>query len=118
MTSRSLPQSAAYLICTTADHPAAKGAINAFTKGLAQQMAQKGIRVNAVAPGPVWTPVNPADRGNSPEKLKQFGQQQPMKRAAQREEVAPAYVFLAGDADSSYISGIVLEEMGGLTTAG
>jgi NAD(P)-dependent dehydrogenase (short-subunit alcohol dehydrogenase family) len=100
------------------DYGATKGAIDAFTKSLAQQLAEKGIRVNAVAPGPVWTPLNPADEGATPEKLETFGSKQPMKRAAQPEEIAPAYVFLASDADSSYISGIVLREMGGLTTAG
>jgi NAD(P)-dependent dehydrogenase (short-subunit alcohol dehydrogenase family) len=100
------------------DYGATKGAIDAFTKSLAQQLAPKGIRVNSVAPGPVWTPLNPADQGMSPEKLKEFGSKQPLKRAAQPEEIAPAYVFLASDADSSYVSGIVLEEMGGLTTAG
>jgi NAD(P)-dependent dehydrogenase (short-subunit alcohol dehydrogenase family) len=100
------------------DYSATKGAINAFTKSLAQELVPKGIRVNAVAPGPVWTPLNPADPGLTPEKLAQFGGKQPMKRAAQPEEIAPAYVFLASDADSSYITGIVLEEMGGLTTAG
>ena len=100
------------------DYSATKGAINAFTKALAQQLIAKGIRVNAVAPGPVWTPLNPADQGMKPEKLEKFGAKQPMQRAAQPEEIAPAYVFLASDADSSYITGIVLEEMGGQTTAG
>jgi NAD(P)-dependent dehydrogenase (short-subunit alcohol dehydrogenase family) len=100
------------------DYSATKGAINAYTKALAQQLIEKGIRVNAVAPGPVWSPLNPADQGMSPEKLEKFGAKQPMKRAAQPEEIAPAYVFLASDADSSYITGIVLEEMGGQTTGG
>jgi NAD(P)-dependent dehydrogenase (short-subunit alcohol dehydrogenase family) len=100
------------------DYSATKGAINAFTKALAQQLAEKGIRVNAVAPGPVWTPLNPADRGASPEQIQKFGADQPLKRPAQPEEIAPAYVFLASDADSSYITGIVLAEMGGETTAG
>ncbi len=100
------------------DYAATKGAINAFTKSLAQQLADKGIRANVVAPGPVWTPLNPADTGASMEKIEQFGQKTPLKRAAQPEEIAPAYVFLASDADSSYITGIVLEEMGGQTTAG
>jgi NAD(P)-dependent dehydrogenase (short-subunit alcohol dehydrogenase family) len=71
-----------------------------------------------VAPGPVWTPLNPADQGQSAEKVSQFGSQTPMKRPAQPEEVAPAYVFLASDADSSYITGEVLSLMGGKTTAG
>jgi NAD(P)-dependent dehydrogenase (short-subunit alcohol dehydrogenase family) len=100
------------------DYSATKGAINAYTKTLAQQLIEKGIRVNAVAPGPVWTPLNPADQGEKPEEVEKFGQKQPIKRAAQPEEIAPAYVFLASDADSSYITGIVLEEMGGMTTAG
>ena len=71
-----------------------------------------------MAPGPVWTPLNPADQGMSPEKVAKFGAKQPMKRAAQPEEIAPAYVFLASDADSSYITGIVLQQMGGMTTGG
>jgi NAD(P)-dependent dehydrogenase (short-subunit alcohol dehydrogenase family) len=100
------------------DYSATKGAINAYTKTLAQQLIEKGIRVNAVAPGPVWTPLNPADQGAKPEEIEKFGQKQPMKRAAQPEEIAPAYVFLASDADSSYITGIVLQEMGGETTGG
>jgi len=100
------------------DYSATKGAINAFTKTMAQELIPKGIRVNAVAPGPVWTPLNLADQGQSPEEVEKFGTKQPMKRAAQPEEIAPAYVFLASDADSSYITGIVLEEMGGMTTAG
>jgi NAD(P)-dependent dehydrogenase (short-subunit alcohol dehydrogenase family) len=101
-----------------AHYSATKGAIDAFTKSLAQQLIPRGIRVNSVAPGPVWTPLNPADQGLSPEDTAQFGKKQPIQRAAQPEEIAPAYVFLASDADSSYISGIVLEEMGGMTTAG
>ena len=100
------------------DYSATKGAINAFTKSLAQNLVQKGIRVNAVAPGPVWTPLNPADRGESAEKVSKFGQQTPVQRPAQPEEIAPAYVFFASDADSSYITGEVLSELGGKTTAG
>ncbi len=99
-------------------YSATKGAINAYTKSLAQQLAEKGIRVNAVAPGPVWTPLNPADEGMTPDKVAKFGADQPLKRAAQPEEIAPAYVFLASDADSSYITGIVLQQMGGTTTGG
>jgi NAD(P)-dependent dehydrogenase (short-subunit alcohol dehydrogenase family) len=78
----------------------------------------RGIRVNAIAPGPVWTPLNPADAGMTPEKVATFGQKKPIGRAAQPEELAPAYVFLASDADSSYITGTVLQVMGGETTGG
>ena len=97
---------------TLLDYASTKGAINTFTKVLAQMLVDKGIRVNAVAPGPVWTPLNAADQGASPEKVAQFGAQQPIGRPAQPEEIAPAYVFLASEADSSYVSGIVLPEMG------
>ena len=100
------------------DYSATKGAINAFTKALSMELLDRGIRVNAIAPGPVWTPLNPADPGLSPEKVAEFGQQAPMGRPAQPEELAPAYVFLASDADSSYITGIVLPVMGGDTTGG
>ncbi|MGE5610114.1 MAG: SDR family oxidoreductase [Bacillota bacterium] len=100
------------------DYSATKGAINAFTKSLAQMLVDKGIRANVVAPGPVWTPLNPADQGESPESVSKHGQDTPIGRPAQPEEIAPAYVFLASDADSSYITGIVLEEMGGTTTGG
>jgi NAD(P)-dependent dehydrogenase (short-subunit alcohol dehydrogenase family) len=100
------------------DYSATKGAINAFTKTLAQNVLEKGIRVNAVAPGPVWTPLNPADDGMTPEKVAEFGKQAPIGRPAQPEEIAPAYVFLASDADSSYITGIILPIMGGETTGG
>jgi NAD(P)-dependent dehydrogenase (short-subunit alcohol dehydrogenase family) len=81
------------------------------------ELAQKGIRVNAVAPGPVWTPLNIADKGNPPQKVSKFGSQTMFQRPAQPEEIAPAYVFLASEADSSFITGIVFEEMG-KTTAG
>jgi NAD(P)-dependent dehydrogenase (short-subunit alcohol dehydrogenase family) len=101
-----------------ADYAATKFAINGLTKVLAQQLQPKGIRVNAVAPGPVWTPLNPSDEGRSPEKVSQFGSKNPMGRPAQPEELAPAYVFLASDADSSYITGIVLPVLGGEIVAG
>lgn len=94
------------------DYATTKGAINTFTKCLAQMLIEKGIRVNAVSPGPVWTPLNPSDAGASDEKIKEFGSNQPIKRPAQPEEIAPAYVFLASDADSSYVSGAILPEMG------
>jgi len=100
------------------DYSATKGAINAFTKALAQNLVPRGIRVNAVAPGPVWTPLNTADQGEPPEKVAEFGKQTPFQRPAQPEEIAPAYVFFASDADSSYITGEVLTLLGGKTTAG
>ena len=95
------------------DYSSTKGAINAFTKTLAQSVLARGIRVNAVAPGPVWTPLNPSDAGLPPEKVAEFGKDNPMGRPAQPEELAPAYVFLASNADSSYITGTVLQVMGG-----
>jgi NAD(P)-dependent dehydrogenase (short-subunit alcohol dehydrogenase family) len=95
------------------DYSATKGAIHAFTKSLAQNLVDKGIRVNCVAPGPVWTPLNPADV--DAEKVAEFGRKVPMKRPAQPEEVAPAYVFLAAPACSSYISGEILPVLGGNT---
>lgn len=100
------------------DYSATKGAINAFTKALSMELMARGIRVNAIAPGPVWTPLNAADPGLSPSKVAEFGKQTPLGRPAQPEELAPAYVFLASDADSSYITGIVLPIMGGETTGG
>jgi NAD(P)-dependent dehydrogenase (short-subunit alcohol dehydrogenase family) len=100
------------------DYSATKGAINAFTKTLAQALLERGIRVNAVAPGPVWTPLNPSDGGLAPEDVAKFGSNNPMGRPAQPEEVAPAYVFLASNADSSYITGTVLQVMGGETSGG
>ncbi|HEX2852524.1 MAG TPA: SDR family oxidoreductase [Opitutaceae bacterium] len=100
------------------DYSSTKGAINALTKTLAMNLIERGIRVNAIAPGPVWTPLNPADPGKSAKEVANFGGDSPMGRPAQPEELAPAYVFLASDADSSYITGIVLQVMGGETTGG
>jgi NAD(P)-dependent dehydrogenase (short-subunit alcohol dehydrogenase family) len=100
------------------DYSATKGAINAFTKTLAQSFIERGIRVNAVAPGPVWTPLNPSDGGLEAKDVAKFGSQNPMGRPAQPEELAPAYVFLASNADSSYITGTVLQVMGGETSGG
>lgn len=100
------------------DYSATKGAVNAFTKTLAMQLIERQIRVNAVAPGPVWTPLNPADTGATAKEAAEFGLDSPMKRPAQPEELAPAYVFLASNADSSYITGTVLQVMGGETTGG
>ena len=97
------------------DYSSTKGAIHAFTKSLAQNLVERGIRVNCVAPGPVWTPLNIADKD-----AKQAGKQGedvPMERPAQPEEIAPAFVFFASEADSSYITGEVLTLLGGETTA-
>jgi NAD(P)-dependent dehydrogenase (short-subunit alcohol dehydrogenase family) len=98
------------------DYSSTKGAIHTFTKSLARNVVKRGIRVNCVSPGPVWTPLNPSDK--DAEDVKEFGAKQPMKRPAQPEEIAPAYVFFASNADSSYITGEVLTLLGGETTAG
>ncbi|MBD2194473.1 MULTISPECIES: SDR family oxidoreductase [Calothrix] len=92
------------------DYSATKGAIVAFTRSLSQSLVEKGIRVNGVAPGPIWTPLIPSTFPE--EKVKSFGSQVPMQRAGQPEEVAPSYVFLASD-DSSYMSGQILHPNGG-----
>ena len=97
------------------DYSATKGAIHAFTKSLAQNLAEKGIRVNCVSPGPVWTPLNVADK--DAKDVAQHGADTPMKRPAQPEEIAPAFVFFASDADSSYITGEVMTILGGETRA-
>ncbi|HWR16352.1 MAG TPA: SDR family oxidoreductase [Terriglobales bacterium] len=97
------------------DYSSTKGAIHAFTKTLAQQMVERGIRVNCVAPGPIWTPLVASDF--DPEETAKHGKNTPMGRAGQPEEVAPAYVFFASEADSSYITGEVLTLLGGKTTA-
>ncbi|WP_313461667.1 SDR family oxidoreductase [Stenotrophomonas sp.] len=93
------------------DYSSTKGAIHAFTMALASQLLPRGIRVNAVAPGPVWTPLNPADK-QAPD-VAEFGKNSDMGRAAQPEELSPAYVFLASPVTASYISGVVLPVMGG-----
>ena len=100
---------------TLLDYASTKGAIHAFTKSLAQNLVEKKIRVNAVAPGPVWTPLNTAAK--DAEDVAKFGQDTPMGRPAQPEEIAPVYVFLASNADSSYITGEVISLLGGDVTA-
>lgn len=98
-----------------ADYGATKGAIHALTRTLALELLDKGIRVNCVAPGPVWTPLNVSDQGNTAEDVARFGSKQEsskMGRPAQPEELSPSFVFLASDADSSYITGVVLPVTG------
>jgi NAD(P)-dependent dehydrogenase (short-subunit alcohol dehydrogenase family) len=97
------------------DYASTKGAVHAFTKSLAQNLVHRQIRVNCVAPGPVWTALNASDR--AADDVARFGAQTPMGRPAQPEEIAPAFVFLASNADSSYITGEVLTLLGGSTTA-
>lgn len=93
------------------DYSMTKGGIHAFTRSLASNLIERGIRVNCVAPGPVWTPLNPSDK--EADKVAKFGSQVPMKRPAQPEEIAPAYVFLASEQCSSYITGEILPIVGG-----
>lgn len=121
-----LDQGAAIVNCTSVtmyqgssellDYSSTKGAITAFTRSLSMNLVEKGIRVNAVAPGPIWTPLNPSG-GATPEKLESFGESTPMGRPGQPNEVAPAFLFLAC-ADSSYMSGQVLHPNGGTVVNG
>ncbi|MFI5615607.1 SDR family oxidoreductase [Amycolatopsis sp. NPDC051903] len=101
---------------TLIDYSATKGAIHAWTYSMAQALADRGIRVNCVAPGPVWTPLIPSTF--PPEKVKEFGSQVPFNRAAHPDDLAPSYVFLAADRLSSYYSGEVIAALGGETTPG
>jgi NAD(P)-dependent dehydrogenase (short-subunit alcohol dehydrogenase family) len=100
---------------TLLDYSATKGAIHSFTKSLAGNLVEKKIRVNCVAPGPVWTPLNPVAK--PAHRIPKFGAEQPMKRPAQPEEIAPTFVFLASNPDSSYITGEVITLLGGEVTA-
>jgi len=121
-----LKQGAAIINCTSVtmykgskdllDYSATKGAITAFTRSLSANLVDKGIRVNAVAPGPIWTPLNPSG-GKPPEKIKDFGKDVPMGRPGQPNEVAPSFLFLACD-DSSYMTGQVLHPNGGVIVNG
>jgi NAD(P)-dependent dehydrogenase (short-subunit alcohol dehydrogenase family) len=98
------------------DYAASKGAVHVLTMSLAQSLVDRGIRVNCVAPGPVWTPLIPATFPE--EKVEEFGKQVPMGRAGQPDEIAPSYVFFASDALSSYYTGEVLAPIGGETLPG
>jgi NAD(P)-dependent dehydrogenase (short-subunit alcohol dehydrogenase family) len=98
------------------DYSATKGAITAFTRSLSENLIKEGIRVNAVAPGPIWTPLNPCG-GSPPEKVEHFGEDTPMGRPGQPNEVAPCFLFLACE-DSSYMSGQVLHPNGGTVVNG
>jgi NAD(P)-dependent dehydrogenase (short-subunit alcohol dehydrogenase family) len=121
-----LQEGAAIINCTSVtmyqgasdllDYSSTKGAITAFTRSLSENLVGKGIRVNAVAPGPIWTPLNPSG-GADPETLKTFGESTPMGRPGQPNEVAPAFLFLACE-DSSYMSGQVLHPNGGTIVNG
>lgn len=101
---------------TLIDYASTKGAIHAFTKSLAQNLVERKIRVNCVAPGPIWTVLQPASK--PPRDVAEHGMDTPMKRPGQPEEVAPAFVFFASEVDSSYITGEIITLLGGETIAG
>jgi len=101
---------------TLIDYATTKGAVNAFTYSLAQALVERGIRCNAVAPGPVWTPLIPATM--SKQKVEHFGKQVPMQEAAHPDDIAPSYIFFAADRLSGYYSGEVLAPIGGETLPG
>ena len=121
-----LKKSAAIINCTSItsykgsedllDYSATKGAITAFTRSLSQNLVKDGIRVNGVAPGPIWTPLNPSG-GQPPEDMRDFGKNTPMQRPGQPNEVAPSFLFLACE-DSSYMTGQVLHPNGGTVVNG
>lgn len=123
---RHLPRGGAIVNCgsitglegnkTLLDYASTKGAIHAFTKSLAQNLIERGIRVNCVSPGPIWTVLQPVSK--PPEKVAEHGGKTPLKRPGQPEEVAPAFVFFASEADSSYINGEILTLLGGEVRAG
>ena len=110
-TSETMYKGSAHLL----DYSATKGAITAFTRSLAKNLVEQGIRVNGVAPGPIWTPLNPFG-GQPPEKIPEFGKDTPMGRPGQPNEVAPSFLFLACE-DSSYMTGQVLHPDGGDTSS-
>jgi len=121
-----LPDGGAIINCTSVvsykgskellDYASTKGAITAFTRSLSANLADRNIRVNAVAPGPIWTPLNPLG-GATPEKMKEFGKNTPMGRAGQPWEVAPSFLFLACD-DANYMTGQVMHPNGGTIVNG
>lgn len=99
---------------TVIDYAASRAALITLTKSVATHLAQRGVRANVVAPGPTWTPLNEADRNMPPDGLAHIDSEAPLARAAQPEEIAPTYVYLASDADSSYTVGEVIAVTGGI----
>nr|WP_239096179.1 SDR family oxidoreductase [Streptomyces sp. SID11385] len=100
---------------TMIDHAASKAAVITFTKSIAPHLAGRGVRADVVAPGPTWTPLNEADANMPPDGLARIGSESPVGRAAQPEELAPTYVYLASEADSPYTVGEVIAVTGGIT---